>query len=142
MAQANAFQRLKRSIQPLPANIRRLLTQRDLMSAYRSRPGYQQNDYLMWIAKAKRDATKDKRTTQMLDELTHGGVYMNMRWSAGPSTHPAAKTSVESRGAAKKKSATKAAKKKSATKPAKKSATKPAKKKSATRPATKRNGRV
>jgi uncharacterized protein YdeI (YjbR/CyaY-like superfamily) len=50
------------------------------MPAYRERPEYQQNDYLGWIARAKREETKDKRLAQMLDELEKGGVYMGMKW--------------------------------------------------------------
>ncbi|HSH04861.1 MAG TPA: YdeI/OmpD-associated family protein, partial [Anaerolineae bacterium] len=38
----------------------------------------QQNDYLGWINRAKRPATKQKRLNQMLDELEQGGVYMKM----------------------------------------------------------------
>ena len=50
------------------------------MDAYLSRPAYQQNDYIGWITRAKRAATRDKRLNQMLDELEHGGVYMRMKW--------------------------------------------------------------
>lgn len=74
--------RLKRALHPMPARIRRVLTERGLMPAYRSRPPYQRNDYLGWIARAKLDATREKRLTQMLDELERGDRYMNMRWRA------------------------------------------------------------
>ena len=43
-------------------------------------PNYQRNDSLGWIARAKRDDTKEKRLNQMLDELERGDVYMNMAW--------------------------------------------------------------
>lgn len=36
------------------------------------------NDYLTWIARAKRDETRRSRITQMFDELEQGGVYMKM----------------------------------------------------------------
>jgi uncharacterized protein YdeI (YjbR/CyaY-like superfamily) len=65
------------------------LVQRKLMSAYRARPAYQRNDYLGWIASAKRDETKAKRLAQMLQELRRGSVYMNMTWSARTSPPPA-----------------------------------------------------
>ncbi len=52
------------------------------MDAYRSRPPYQQNDYIGWITRAKREATRQKRLNQMLDELERGGVYMRMKWKA------------------------------------------------------------
>lgn len=44
----------------------------------RRRPAYQQNDYIGWITRAKRQETKEKRLRQMLEELEIGGVYMNM----------------------------------------------------------------
>ena len=60
--------------------VRAALKERGLTAAYDARPDYQRNDYLGWIARAKRDDTKAKRLDQMLDELEHGGVYMNMVW--------------------------------------------------------------
>jgi uncharacterized protein YdeI (YjbR/CyaY-like superfamily) len=48
------------------------------MEAYRSRPPYQQNDYIGWITRAKRQETKEKRLAQMLRELESGDKYMNM----------------------------------------------------------------
>jgi uncharacterized protein YdeI (YjbR/CyaY-like superfamily) len=71
---------LKRTINPMPAHIRALLVKNKLLELYKARPAYQQNDYLAWIAQAKLDATKEKRTNQMLAELKRGDVYMNMRW--------------------------------------------------------------
>lgn len=76
------FSRLKRPRQPMPAEVRQALVERGLLQAYRDRPAYQQNDYLGWINRAKRDETKAKRLAQMLDELERGGVYMNMRHAA------------------------------------------------------------
>jgi uncharacterized protein YdeI (YjbR/CyaY-like superfamily) len=60
------------------SNFRRALEERDLMADYKERPAYQQNDYIGWINRAKRQETKEKRLRQMLDELEMGGVYMNM----------------------------------------------------------------
>jgi hypothetical protein len=71
---------LKRAINRMPTNIRRLLVKNGLLGLYKARPAYQQNDYLSWISQAKLDATKEKRTKQMLTELRLGNVYMNMRW--------------------------------------------------------------
>ena len=71
---------LKRALNPMPQNIRAVLDERGLMDAYDARPDYQRNDYLGWIARAKRDDTKAKRLDQMLEELERGGVYMNMAW--------------------------------------------------------------
>jgi uncharacterized protein YdeI (YjbR/CyaY-like superfamily) len=71
---------LKRPVQPMPSGVRAALEKRGLTAAYEARPAYQRNDYLGWIAQAKRDETKAKRLAQMLDELDRGGVYMNMPW--------------------------------------------------------------
>lgn len=73
--------RLTRPINPMPADIAALLKDRCLQDAYRARPPYQRNDYLGWIARAKRPETRRKRIDQMLDELRRGGVYMKMRWN-------------------------------------------------------------
>ena len=51
-----------------------------LREAYDARPPYQRNDYLGWIARAKREATREKRLAQMLDELRLGDRYMKMAW--------------------------------------------------------------
>ncbi|OHD71027.1 MAG: hypothetical protein A2W19_08420 [Spirochaetes bacterium RBG_16_49_21] len=72
--------RLKRPRYPMPAFVKEALLQSGLMEAYRSRPPYQQNDYIGWISRAKREETKDKRLAQMLDELAQGDKYMNMTY--------------------------------------------------------------
>ena len=54
-----------------------LLT-RELMTAFNARPPYQRDDYLGWIGRAKQDVTKQKRLTQMLDELQRGDVFMKL----------------------------------------------------------------
>ena len=64
----------------MPAFIRDALLERGLMERYFERPPYQQNDYIGWIDRAKRDETKQKRLAQMLDELERGDVYMNMAY--------------------------------------------------------------
>ncbi|WP_437998751.1 YdeI/OmpD-associated family protein [Sorangium sp. So ce185] len=73
---------LKRPRYPMPDFVKTALDERGLMDAYRQRPAYQQNDYIGWIDKAKRQETKEKRLLQMLDELEAGGVYMNMKHPA------------------------------------------------------------
>lgn len=72
------FSRLKRPRHTMPAFVRQALLEHGLMHAYRSRPPYQQNDYIGWINRAKRQATKEKRLAQMLLELERGDKYMNM----------------------------------------------------------------
>jgi uncharacterized protein YdeI (YjbR/CyaY-like superfamily) len=71
---------LKRAINVMPQDVRALLDARGLVQAYAERPAYQRNDYLGWIARAKRAETRQRRVDQMLDELQRGGVYMNMVW--------------------------------------------------------------
>jgi len=78
------FSNLKRPRNPMPDFIKTALEENSLMNAFNERPAYQQNDYLGWISRAKREDTRLKRLQQMLDELKEGGVYMNMR-------HPASK---------------------------------------------------
>ena len=70
--------RLKRQRYPMPEYIKRALENQGLMKNYNDRPPYQQNDYIGWIKRAKRQETKEKRLSQMLDELETGGVYMKM----------------------------------------------------------------
>lgn len=43
------FSKLKRDIEQMPAFVETALNQRKLMSDYKARPPYQQNDYLSWI---------------------------------------------------------------------------------------------
>ena len=64
----------------MPDGVRDALREAGLWTAYEARPPYQRNDYLGWIAGAKRDATRRKRIAQMLDELSRGDVYMKMAW--------------------------------------------------------------
>ena len=74
--------RLKRPRYKMPAFIRQALLKGKLMEAYRSRPAYQQNDYIGWITRAKRQETQEKRLAQMLEELARGDQYMNMVYRA------------------------------------------------------------
>ena len=76
------FSGLKRAKHPVPEFVTKALNERGLMEAYKDRPAYQQNDYIGWINKAKRQETKEKRLSQMLAELAVGGIYMNMRHTA------------------------------------------------------------
>lgn len=65
----------------MPEFVLDALVERGLLAAYRSRPPYQQNDYLSWINRAKRPQTKENRLRQMLDELARGDVYMKMDYT-------------------------------------------------------------
>ena len=72
------FANLERPRYPMPGFVREALEKNGLEEAYQERPAYQQNDYIGWITRAKRQATVDKRLNQMLDELARGNVYMKM----------------------------------------------------------------
>lgn len=74
---------LTRPTQPMPGDIATRLDAAGLRAAYDARPPYQRNDYLGWIARAKRPETREKRLAQMLDELRAGDVYMKMAWRGG-----------------------------------------------------------
>jgi uncharacterized protein YdeI (YjbR/CyaY-like superfamily) len=77
---ATSKSKLKRPVQAMPAAVLAALRARGVLTEYRARPAYQRNDYLRWIAQAKREATQQKRLQQMLAELEQGDVYMNMAW--------------------------------------------------------------
>jgi uncharacterized protein YdeI (YjbR/CyaY-like superfamily) len=62
----------------MPGDVRHALLARGLLTRYRERPPYQRNDYLGWIERARRPATRMKRMAQMLDELEQGDRYMKM----------------------------------------------------------------
>lgn len=64
----------------MPEAVREALQAEGLLDAYHARPPYQRNDYLGWIAAARREATRAKRLRQMLDELADGRTYMGMAW--------------------------------------------------------------
>jgi uncharacterized protein YdeI (YjbR/CyaY-like superfamily) len=76
----SALSSLSRPIQPMPEFVRGALIENNLMAAYQSRPAYQQNDYLGWINRAKRQETKEKRLVQMIAELRRGDLYMKMKY--------------------------------------------------------------
>lgn len=71
---------LKRELHPMPDFVREALEERGLVDAYQSRPPYQQNDYVGWITRGKREETQAKRLAQMLEELAQGDRYMNMAY--------------------------------------------------------------
>ena len=62
----------------MPEYIRCALEDRILMDAYRARPAYQQNDYVGWITRAKREETRQRRLVRMLDELWQGDRYISI----------------------------------------------------------------
>ena len=68
----------RRPIEPMPGDVREALDARGVRADYDARPHYQRNDYLAWIRRAARAATRERRIALMLDELERGGVYMRM----------------------------------------------------------------
>ena len=73
--------RMKREIHDVPDWVTEAIRERGVAEKYRERPAYQQNDYVGWITRPKREETRQKRLKQMLDELKAGGVYMKMQWN-------------------------------------------------------------
>jgi len=71
---------LHRPANPMPPAVRRELQDRGLMAAFEARPPYQRNDWLGWIARAKRPETRARRLASMLAELEAGHGYMGMDW--------------------------------------------------------------
>src|SRR5687768_15250293 len=74
---------LKRKINSMPAFVKKALQENNVWQAYSQRPPYQRNDYIGWITRAKLQATREKRLTQMINELKDGNVYMKMKWNGG-----------------------------------------------------------
>lgn len=74
------FKNLKREHYAIPEFVKKALTENDLMGKYKTRPAYQQNDYIGWINRAVQQKTKMKRLNQMLAELKNGGLYMKMKY--------------------------------------------------------------
>lgn len=70
--------RLTRPVYEIPDEVAKALDKAGLWERYRERPPYQQNDYIGWILRGKREETRQKRLNQMLAELKQGGVYMGM----------------------------------------------------------------
>jgi len=83
MSESTDWSRLKRPRYEMPDHVREALEERGLMGCYRKRPAYQQNDYIGWIMRAKREPTQQQRILQMLDELEGGKLYMKMSWQPG-----------------------------------------------------------
>ena len=75
------FSNLSRPIYPMPDFIDQALEKSGLKTEYKSRPPYQQNDYIGWITRAKRESTRMNRLNQMLEELERGDVYMKMKYT-------------------------------------------------------------
>ena len=74
--------KMSRKIYDIPDFIVTALDESSLWGRYRARPNYQRNDYIGWITRAKRGDTRQKRLTQMLNELQAGDSYMGMTYNA------------------------------------------------------------
>ena len=66
----------------MPGFIQNALEESQVVERYRERPPYQRNDYIGWITRAKTQATRAKRLSQMLRELKEGREYMGMVYRA------------------------------------------------------------
>lgn len=76
---------LRRALNPMAEDVLEALLRRNLLAAFEARPSFQRNDYLGWIARARKDETRQKRLEQMLEELEDGDIYMRMRWKPAAS---------------------------------------------------------
>ncbi|OPX88093.1 MAG: hypothetical protein A4E53_02250 [Pelotomaculum sp. PtaB.Bin104] len=74
--------RMTRPVYDIPDYVVDALDKKALWEQYRARPPYQQNDYIGWITRGKREETRQKRLYQMLEELRAGSGYMGMKWGA------------------------------------------------------------
>ncbi len=74
--------RMTREICEIPDYVATALDETGLWDRYRARPPYQQNDYIRWITRGKREETRLKRLDQMIDELRRGDSYMGMSYNA------------------------------------------------------------
>jgi uncharacterized protein YdeI (YjbR/CyaY-like superfamily) len=72
------FDNLQRERHPMPEFLKEALAESGLWDDFNMRPAYQQNDYVGWIVRAKREETRKKRLKQMMEELRIGGIYMGM----------------------------------------------------------------
>ena len=71
---------MRRPRHPMPEDVARTLDAHGLRARYDARPPYQRNDWLGWIAAAKRPETRARRLAGMLAELEAGEGYMGMAW--------------------------------------------------------------
>lgn len=55
---------LERPRHPMPDYVKKALDREGLMEAYRGRPPYQRNDYIGWITRAKREETRQRRSSR------------------------------------------------------------------------------
>ena len=72
---------LTRPENPMPEDIAARLDAAGLAAAYAARPPYQRNDYLGWIARAKRPETRAKRIEETA-RLAQNNIRAN-QWKKG-----------------------------------------------------------
>ena len=73
--------RMSRPVHDIPDFVTAALDESGLWEHYRARPPYQQNDYMRWITGGRREETRQRRLSQMLEELKSGDVYMRMKYN-------------------------------------------------------------
>ena len=74
--------KMTRKVYDIPDYVAVALDESGLWERYRARPPYQRNDYIGWIVRGKREETRQKRLTKMLEELQSGYAYMGMGYNA------------------------------------------------------------
>lgn len=75
------FARGNRGRKPIPGFVATALAKHKLVDAFRARPEYQRNDYLVWLDGARLPAQRQQRLAQLIEELGKGDVYMGQPWS-------------------------------------------------------------
>ena len=73
--------RMSRPVHDIPDFVTAALDESGLWEHYRARPPYQQNDYMRWITGGRREDTRQRRLSQMLEELKSGDIYMRMKYN-------------------------------------------------------------
>ena len=63
----------------MPGYFRQVLEERKLMQSYNKRPAHQRNDCIVWLERARKLETRQRRLDQMLNELTLEGVFMGIK---------------------------------------------------------------
>ena len=73
---------LRRELNPMEDFIKDRLVKDEVLDKYNERPAYQRSQYIDWITSAKREATKEKRLNQMIDELKAGDSFKGEKYNA------------------------------------------------------------
>lgn len=65
---------------PMPADVRHAFVGHGVITAFKTRPAYQQADYLRWIERTRLARTRRERIAEVVDELQRGNRFMKAPW--------------------------------------------------------------